>query len=307
MRQSIDGVIPVMITPFTPDDRIDYDGLERLVEWYIANGSDALFAVCQSSEMFFLSPEERRELGRFVVKAAAGRVPVIVSGHVSDSHDDQLADLRAAADSGADAAILITNRLDGEGATLIERTEALMAGLPADLDLGFYECPFPYRRLLTDEELKHFADSGRFVVLKDVTCDLDDVKRRLALTAGTRLAISNANAAIAWDAIRAGATGFCGIFANFAPDLYAWLLRHGTAHPEVAREVAQVTILGSMCEAFGYPALAKMYHQRLGTFASAHTRSLGYDPREKLFGIEPLLDGIIDAIDGARAKMAAAA
>ena len=53
MTQKIEGIIPVMITPFTANGQIDYPGLGRLVEWYIANGSDALFAVCQSSEMQF--------------------------------------------------------------------------------------------------------------------------------------------------------------------------------------------------------------------------------------------------------------
>jgi 4-hydroxy-tetrahydrodipicolinate synthase len=68
-----------MITPFTANGQIDYPGLGRLVEWYIDHGSDALFAVCQSSEMQFLNLEERVELAAFVKKSAAGRVPVIAS------------------------------------------------------------------------------------------------------------------------------------------------------------------------------------------------------------------------------------
>ncbi|MBW8838129.1 MAG: dihydrodipicolinate synthase family protein, partial [Burkholderia sp.] len=45
---SIEGIVPVMLTPFDDSGAIDYPGLERLIEWYIANGSDALFAVAQS-------------------------------------------------------------------------------------------------------------------------------------------------------------------------------------------------------------------------------------------------------------------
>lgn len=307
LNTPIDGVIPVMITPFTQDDSIDFDGLGRLVDWYIDNGADALFAVCQSSEMFFLSPQERRILGRFVVEAANGRVPVVVSGHVGDTLDEQADDLRDAADSGADAVILITNRLDIGGGSLVENTHTLLKALPGDLDLGFYECPYPNRRLLTDAELQHFAATDRFVLLKDVSCDLDVVKHRLALTQGTRLVISNPNAAIAWRAMQAGARGFCGIFGNFAPDLYAWLLRHGDQHPELAEEISQITTLGSMCEAFGYPVLAKLYHQRIGTFASIHTRSYPHDIHEKVWGVEPLLDNIIAAIEAARAKVRAVA
>ena len=45
MTKKIEGIIPVMITPFTANGQIDYPGLGRLVEWYIDNGSDALFAL----------------------------------------------------------------------------------------------------------------------------------------------------------------------------------------------------------------------------------------------------------------------
>src|SRR5271166_3450999 len=112
MSKSIDGIIPVMITPFTEDGVIDYAGLERLIDWYLTHDVDALFAVCQSSEMQFLSLEERKELGRFVVRQGAGRVPVMTSGHVSDSIDDQIAELTVAAETGADVVVLVTNHLD---------------------------------------------------------------------------------------------------------------------------------------------------------------------------------------------------
>ena len=45
------GVWPVMLTPFTEENQVDYPALKELVEWYIENGVDGLFAVCQSSEM----------------------------------------------------------------------------------------------------------------------------------------------------------------------------------------------------------------------------------------------------------------
>lgn len=60
-----------MLTPFR-DGAVDYPALEALVEWYIAHGVSGLFAVCQSSEMFFLSLEERVGIARFVNEKAAG-------------------------------------------------------------------------------------------------------------------------------------------------------------------------------------------------------------------------------------------
>ena len=75
----VDGVWPTMITAFTDEDALDEAAMEALVEWYIERGVAGLFAVCQSSEMFTLSLEERLRLARMVVRHAAGRVGVIAS------------------------------------------------------------------------------------------------------------------------------------------------------------------------------------------------------------------------------------
>ena len=62
IRNIPDGVYPTMVTPFTDDNKIDYNGVEQLLEWYWKNGVDGIFAICQSSEIFFLSFEERLEM-----------------------------------------------------------------------------------------------------------------------------------------------------------------------------------------------------------------------------------------------------
>ena len=103
------GVWPVMLTPFTDNNEVDYESLEKLVDWYIENGVAGLFADCQSSEMFFLSLEERVKIASFVKERAAGRVPVVASGHISESLEDQAEELNAIAKTGVDAVIMITN------------------------------------------------------------------------------------------------------------------------------------------------------------------------------------------------------
>ena len=307
--QRIEGIVPVMITPYRESGEIDYAGLERLIEWYLANGSDALFAVCQSSEMQFLSVDERRELGKFVVKQAAGRVPVVVSGHISDDPFSQLKELTAAADTGADGIVLVTNHLDPKNRgsePFLGNLKWLLDRLPKDIPLGLYECPAPYRRMLSDDELRFCVDSERFVLLKDVSCDLETVKRRVAMTAGTPFAILNANAAIAWDAMQAGSRGFNGVFTNFHPDLYKWLYTQGTQHPALAQEVANFLVLAALAEPFGYPVLAKMYHQRIGTFASIKSRTITFDVRERFWALDAILDKIVAGTEAMRAKVAAA-
>lgn len=108
-------IITTMITPYLKDGKIDYDTASRYVDWYYEKGLTGIFAVCQSSEIFYLSLEERIELNRIVYKRAkelernGGRkFTVVSSGHVSDTLEGQIKELNAIYESGTDALILIT-------------------------------------------------------------------------------------------------------------------------------------------------------------------------------------------------------
>ncbi|WP_417264135.1 dihydrodipicolinate synthase family protein [Celeribacter sp.] len=305
MTRSFSGIVPVMITPFLDTGEIDAEGLTRLVDWYIDHGVDALFAVCQSSEMQHLSLAERVKLADLTLKAVRGRVPVIASGHVSDDMEAQLEELKAIAATGMDGMVLVTNRLGlGEGSWQ-EDLDWLLERLPEDLPLGLYECPAPFRRLLSDEELAYCAGTGRFGVLKDVSCDLPTVTRRVALTEGTPLRIVNANAAIAGAAMKAGARGFSGVFTNFHPDLYRWLMTEGEAHPELAEDLTIFLALAAQTEPMGYPKLAKLYHQRLGTFDGISSRAANFDIEERFWALVPTLEHIERGTEIFRARIAA--
>jgi 4-hydroxy-tetrahydrodipicolinate synthase len=258
--KNIRGLWPVMITPFTAQGDIDYASLERLIEWYERNGAAGLFAACQSSEIFYLSLRERTELVAFVKNHA--HVPVIASGHVSVSARDQEEELRAMAGAGADALILITNRLCNAGdpeTSLLPRLQALMERLPQDIPLGFYECPHPFKRLMTDEELAWCAESGRFAFMKDTCCDIDRIRRRLAVLKGSPLWLFNANTTTYLASLRAGGAGFSGVMMNFHMDLYDWLFRHWADRPEEADRVQAFLTLFSGIERQYYPVNAK-YH-----------------------------------------------
>ncbi|WP_370302414.1 dihydrodipicolinate synthase family protein [Pseudooceanicola sp.] len=310
MQKKADGIVPVMLTPLTDDNRIDWEGLGRLVDWYVEHGADALFAVCQSSEMQRLTLAERVELARRTVEFAAGRVTVIGSGHISDAPEAQREELKAMADTGVDAMVFVTNHLDPANSG----TEAFRAGVdlaissvPLDMPLGLYECPAPYRRLLSDDEFKLCRDTGRFVTLKDVSCNIDTVRRRVSLAEGSGFAVVNANAAIAAEAMRAGGKGFAGVFSNIHPDLYAWLYANRDADSDLRRRLEVFLALAAMAEPMGYPVLAKIYHTRLGTFGSAHARVIDFDITERYWAVMELLEHIETGTAQFRAEIAAQA
>lgn len=256
------GAWPTMITPFTEDGGVDYPALAHLIEWYIENGAGGLFAACQSSEIFYLSLAERVRLSRFTKEQAAGRVPVIASGHIAYDPADQARELNLIAETGVDAVILISNRLAGPGESddvLLERLDRLVNALPKEVPLGFYECPYPYKRLLTPAVVRYCVESGRFAFLKDTCCNMEQIKEKLALTRGSRMRLYNANTATLLQSMEQGAAGYSGVMANFQMKLYSWLVRRWKEEPELAREVQSILTVCSFIEMKNYPANAKCY------------------------------------------------
>jgi 4-hydroxy-tetrahydrodipicolinate synthase len=270
------GVWPTMITPFTDAGEIDDAALERLIDWYIAHGVSGLFAVCQSSEMFFLSLEERTRLAAFVKAKAAGRVPVIASGHISDGLDAQVMELRRMAETGVDALVLITNRLaraDEPDDVWRRNMAPLMSELPPDVPLGLYECPYPYKRLLSPELLAWAAQTGRFLFLKDTSCDADQIKAKLNAVRHTPLRIYNANSATLLHTLKMGVHGYSGVMANFHPSLYVRLAECWASRPADAEALADMLSMMSLIEKQLYPVNAKYYLMLEGVLDSVASRA----------------------------------
>lgn len=263
------GVFPTMITPYKKDGKVDYQGVETLVEWYWKKGCDGIFAVCQSSEIFFLTKEERVRIGKTVVEKAKAlaaqdksRKPmkIVVSGHVSDSFNDQVEELNAMAAIGADALILISNRMDIENTTdekWIADLHKLIDRLPADIALGVYECPKPYKRLLTKKMLQACKETGRFAFIKDTCCDAAIIKERIETLKDCDIGLYNANAQTLLETLRAGADGYCGVMANFHPEIYKWLFDN--ADKKEAELVQAFVCMTAFTESLAYPATAKYY------------------------------------------------
>lgn len=257
------GAWPVMLTPFTEEGKVDYKGLERLIEWYIENGVSGLFAVCQSSEMFFLSLKERIEIAAYCVKQSAGRVPVIASGHISDTFEDQVRELTLMAETGVDAVILITNRLarqEESDEIWYSNLQKLLTKIPEKVKLGFYECPYPYKRVLSREMTRCCAETGRFYFLKDTSCDIENIAEKVEVSRGTNLHIYNANTATLLDSLKLGVTGYSGVMCNTQCKLYSWFLENWKS--ECAEKLSDILTIHSWMEHEYYPVNAKYYlHQ----------------------------------------------
>lgn len=270
------GVYPTMITPFTDDNKIDYNGVKELLRWYERKGVDGIFAICQSSEIFFLSFEERLELIKFIMANKPNGMSIVASGHTSDDLDVQIKEAKAFIETGIDAYVFISNRFakaDEDDDVMLKNMEYVASNLP-DIPLGVYECPYPYKREISPYVLKKMVESGRYLFIKDTCCSTAKLKEKLDIINGSSVMLFNANAATLSESIKMGAHGYSGVMANFHPELYVELLKaHKEGDTEKAEFLQNVVGFFSVTECQCYPVNAKYYVSLDGVNIGINTRT----------------------------------
>ncbi len=270
------GFIPVMLTPFLNDGQVDYDGLSKLTEFYIEAGVAGLFANCLSSEMFELSEDERIQVTKHVVDQVNGRIPVVATGTFGGPIEQQAEFVRRIYDTGLQAVIAITCMLadeDESDEVLLQRTRELM-DLTEGIPLGLYECPVPYKRVISSEILKELLPTGRLVYHKDTCLDDQEVARRLGEGAGYKFGLYDAYMVNAVSSLRAGAAGLSCIQGNMFPELVVFLCDHFDDESHSA-ELQKVQDFFTGCMDLvhtAYPTIAKYALQERGLPISLYTR-----------------------------------
>lgn len=276
MKEVKKGFVPVMLLPFKDSGEIDYPGLRRLTEFYLEAGAKGLFANCLSSEMFALSPQERLAATRYIVETVDGRVPVIASGTFEGSVDRQADFVKAMYDTGVQAVIIITSMMAAadEPDTIFSERVFTLLNQTENIPLGFYECPMPYKRIISPALLKQFVSTGRIIYHKDTCLDIDLVRAKIAVGHGYAFGLYDAYMAHAVASLTAGAAGLSCIQGNYFPELIVWLCDYYNVpayQAEVQRLqhflIEKMDIMHS-----AYPASAKYYLQKRGLAISTITR-----------------------------------
>jgi len=271
------GFIPVMLTPFKANGDIDYDILTQLTEMYLEAGSAGLFANCLSSEMFELSDDERIKVIKHVIKVADSTVPVVATGTFGGPISTQADFVKKVKDTGADAVILITGLLaaEDEPDTVFNDRVFELLNQTDEIPLGFYECPVPYKRLLSADQLKQFVDTGRIIYYKDTCLDINLVKKKInAATGNPNFGLYDAYMGHAVESLKAGSAGLSCIQGNFFPELIVWLCDNyaDTSMSSEVNRVQQFLIDNMNVMHDVYPTIAKYWLTKRGLDISTVTR-----------------------------------
>jgi 4-hydroxy-tetrahydrodipicolinate synthase len=208
------GSIPALVTPFS-GNCVDEDSLRGLVEWQIAEGSNALVPCGTTGEAATLSIDEHRRVVEITVEIARGRVPVIAGcGSNNTAHAVELTKIAKAA--GAAAALHVPpyyNRPNQDGIYL-----HLSAVADLDIPIILYNVP---SRTITDISVETMAKLARLpnvVGVKDATGNLARVSaQRLACGEQFLQLSGNDDMALGFNAM--GGRGCISVSANVAPRL----------------------------------------------------------------------------------------
>lgn len=159
------GIITSLITPFAESGGVNYDVLEELVRRSVDAGLHGVMVAGTAGEYPNLTDAERRKMARHAVRAAAGRVPVIVhTGHVN--REAMLALTRDAEEAGADAVMVVAPPISQPTQAEIEAYFREVAAAVA-IDVVIYENPGRVGVSVGPETLLRLAGVDNIVAIKD--------------------------------------------------------------------------------------------------------------------------------------------
>jgi len=203
-----------LVTPMFEDGSLDFEALDRLIEFHIENKTDAIIAVGTTGESATLDEEEHCATIKRAVTTAAGRIPII-AGTGSNSTKEAISLTRCAANAGADACLLVTpyyNKPTQEGLYLHYRAVAEAVGIPQIL----YNVPGRTAVDMQPETVARLAELSNIVGIKEATGNLDRARTILEMC-GDKIDVYSGDDATAMDLILAGAKGDISVTANVAP------------------------------------------------------------------------------------------
>jgi len=207
------GSLPALVTPFK-NGELDIDTLKQLVEWHIEQGSHGLVPVGTTGESPTLSHREHEIVVEEVVKAAAGRVPVI-AGAGSNNTAEAMRLIKHAESVGADAALVVTpyyNKPTQAG--LVAHYTALHDC--CNLPIFIYNIPGRSVVDMTPETMGVLAKLPRIIGVKDATADMARVSRQREACGEDFLQFSAEDpSALGFNAH--GGVGCISVTANVAP------------------------------------------------------------------------------------------
>ncbi len=230
MPRPLHGTHTVLVTPFTPDGAaVDLPALERLVAFQIENGVEGLIPLGSTGEFLSISRDERTAITETVIRAAAGRVPVLIGTGAEDTRE-AVALAREADKLGADGVLVIPPfySVPTEDELYVHyKAIADAIGIP----IMVYNNPATANVDLTPVILARLSTIEGCRYVKESTLDVTRVRDILAACDGRMAVFAGV---LGYESAWLGATGWVAVCSNVAPRLSAGMFRAAAAGDRAA-------------------------------------------------------------------------
>ena len=207
------GVATAIITPMT-ENGVDYQNFERLIEWQIEEGVNALVIAGTTGEGSTLTDEEHRSVLKFAVDKIAGRVPVI-AGTGSNDIKYAIEITKYACEIGADAMLVVTpyyNKATQNG--LIQSFTAIADASTKPIIL--YNVPSRTGCNITPETCAVLAKHPNIVAIKEASGNISQIAK-IASLVGDEMDIYSGNDDQIVPIMSLGGKGVISVLSNIAP------------------------------------------------------------------------------------------
>lgn len=217
----LQGVVPPMVTPLDARQRVDFEGLERLIEHIVGGGVHGLFILGTTGEAAALDDDVRRDLVKRTCALVAGRVPVLV-GVTSTRVAESVRMARVAADCGATAAVISAPfYLPLEQQELVDYVQSVVTQAP--LPFYLYNIPQLTKTAYEPATVLRLSELPNVIGVKDSSGDLNylqQLQKRVrrpdwSFFVGTESQLA--------EAVMSGSHGCVGGGANLDPKLFVSL------------------------------------------------------------------------------------
>ena len=201
LKENLEGIYSLMLTPYNEDRTIDWNTYEEYCEFQVAQGVDHLFAVCGSSEMKELTLEERIKLATLTAKHK-GDTTIVASANIEPSWFAQVEEVKRMSQTGVDGIVFITKGFGKNPDRLISYIGELMTH--TDLPVFMYEFPGDQPHLITGDTYGKLAAMG-IQGIKDTTSTIEGICDKIEKKGDS--CIIQANMPFLFDSYKAGARG----------------------------------------------------------------------------------------------------
>ncbi|MBP3221734.1 MAG: 4-hydroxy-tetrahydrodipicolinate synthase [Neisseriaceae bacterium] len=217
------GSLVALVTPMLDNGAVDYDALKKMIDWQIAEGTDAIVAVGTTGESPTLTMEEHFQVIETTVKHAAGRVPVI-AGTGANNTAEAVELSRHAESVGADYSLSVVpyyNKPSQEGIYQHFKTIAEKSSIPMIL----YNVPSRTIADMANSTVLRLAEIDNIVGVKDATGNIGRACE-LFKKAPKDFAIYSGDDSTAMAFLLCGGHGVITVCGNVAPKKFAQMCRY---------------------------------------------------------------------------------